>query len=406
MTDLIREIAQTLGHNKLRMALTGFAVAWGIFMLIVLLSLANGIVNAFEDEMMNRDSNLLTVWGGQTDRAWRGLKDGRVITLEERDMTAIGKDRETPAILVTATISNDSVTFTAGEETITGGYDGVAPEARFYDDIKLSAGRFINSLDMKLKRRALVIEHDNAVKVFGSDSAAIGRTMTGMGLAWTVVGVYDHRRRTGNFVPFATASALAGNTGDVQNINVEIAGITTQQEGVAAEQALRNVLARRHEFDPDDENAVWIWNRFNNRLDSVSVMNLLVGAMWTIGILTLISGIVGVSNIMFVSVRERTHEIGIRRALGARPRNILTQVVLESVAVTTLFGYIGIVAGTIVMGALSAVVGDMEMMKNPSVDLATAFQVTAVLIVAGALAGLFPAIKATKVRPVEALRDE
>ena len=135
-------------------------------------------------------------------------------------------------------------------------------------------------------------------------------------------------------------------------------------------------------------------------------MNILVIMMWTIGILTLLSGIVGVSNIMFVSVRERTHEIGIRRAIGARRRNILSQVILESVCITTIFGYIGIVLGTLVMGLLSPMLSSMEMFDNPSVNLTTAFEVTVVLIIAGGLAGLFPALKATKVKPVEALRDE
>lgn len=406
MTDLIREIAQTLRRNKLRMALTGFAVAWGIFMLIILLGLANGLVNAFSEGMLGRDSNVLTVWGGQTTRPWKGLKDGRTIELKDADMGAIETDRDAPVALVTASLDNDSAIFAARNETITGGYSGVAPELTHYDDITVTAGRFINSRDMKLKRRSIVIKNDEAQRIFGSDSAAVGQTMSAMGLTWTVVGVYDHRWRSGTYAPYTTAAALAGNAGDVGSLSVEIEGITTAEEGTAAEQSVRAALARRHEFDPDDENAVWINNRFNNRLDSAKVMNLLVGAMWAIGILTLLSGIVGVSNIMFVSVRERTHEIGIRRALGARPRHILTQIVLESVAITTVAGYAGIVAGTAVTGLVGAATAEMEMMKNPGIGLDTAVEVTAVLVVAGALAGLFPAVKATRVRPVEALRDE
>lgn len=407
MTDLIREIAQTMRHNKLRLALTGFAVAWGIFMLIVLLSLANGLVNGFQEHMIKRDTNSLTIWGGQTSRAWHGLKEGRFITLKDRDIERIETDRDAPVKSVAASVRNDTVSFSSITDVISGGYMGVFPSNREFDGAEIIAGRFINDRDMAHRRRVLVISRQNAEKLFESADKAIGQTVTGMGLAWTIVGVYEHRWRSGSYAPYTTAMALDGNTGEVGSLQVELRSISSIPEGEAAENAVRGALARSHEFDPEDENAVWINNRFTDAANTAQAMNILVYAMWIIGILTLLSGIVGVSNIMFVSVRERTHEIGIRRAIGARPSNILVQVVLESVAVTTLFGYIGIVLGTIVMGVISHIIGNsLEMISNPSVDLKTAFEVTGVLIVAGALAGLFPAIKATKVRPVEALRDE
>lgn len=407
MTDLIREIAQTMRHNKLRLALTGFAVAWGIFMLIVLLSLANGLVNGFQEHMIKRDTNSLTIWGGQTSRAWHGLKEGRFITLKDHDIERIETDRDAPVKSVAASVSNDTVSFSSITDVISGGYMGVFPSNREFDGAEIIAGRFINDRDMARRRRVLVISRQNAEKLFESADKAVGQTVTGMGLAWTIVGVYEHRWRSGSYAPYTTAMALDGNTGEVGSLQVELHSISSIPEGEAAENAVRGALARSHEFDPEDENAVWINNRFTDAANTAQAMNILVYAMWIIGILTLLSGIVGVSNIMFVSVRERTHEIGIRRAIGARPSNILVQVVLESVAVTTLFGYIGIVLGTIVMGIISHIIGNsLEMISNPSVDLKTAFEVTGVLIVAGALAGLFPAIKATKVRPVEALRDE
>lgn len=407
MTDLIREIAQTMRHNKLRLALTGFAVAWGIFMLIVLLSLANGLVNGFQEHMIKRDTNSLTIWGGQTSRAWHGLKEGRFITLKDHDIERIETDRDAPVKSVAASVSNDTVRFSTITDVISGGYMGVFPSNREFDGAEIIAGRFINDRDMARRRRVLVISRQNAEKLFESADKAVGQTVTGMGLAWTIVGVYEHRWRSGSYAPYTTAMALDGNTGEVGSLQVELHSISSIPEGEAAENAVRGALARSHEFDPEDENAVWINNRFTDAANTAQAMNILVYAMWIIGILTLLSGIVGVSNIMFVSVRERTHEIGIRRAIGARPSNILVQVVLESVAVTTLFGYIGIVLGTIVMGIISHLIGNsLEMISNPSVDLKTAFEVTGVLIVAGALAGLFPAIKATKVRPVEALRDE
>jgi len=405
MFDLFREISQTISHNKLRMTLTGFAVAWGIFMLIVLLSLANGIINAFNYNMLTADSNSMTVWGGYTSKAWRGFKEGREITLKEKDMAAVKNENSGAIRAVIASMSNDTVTFANSSDKISG-YTGVYPDQIRQSGIEMIAGRFINELDMNSLRKVIVIERQNAETLFGSAEKAVGQRLNGMGLSWQIIGVYSHRWHQETYIPYAIAAALDGNNGDVGSIVVETTGLKTIDDGEAIENNVRGTLARLHEFDPSDDSGVWIWNRFTDRLSAQEVMKILIGAMWVIGIFTLLSGIVGVSNIMFVSVRERTHEIGIRRAIGARRRHILTQVVLESVAITTIFGYIGIVLGTAIMGALSSTLGDMEMMRNPSVNISTALTVTLILIIAGALAGLFPAIKATKVKPVEALRDE
>ena len=389
------------------MSLTGFAVAWGIFMLIVLLSLAGGLVHSFESNMMTRNNNSLNVWGGWTTRAWHGLKEGRPIQLKERDAAAVEAEPTAPVKQVMTELRNDTVKFYGPVEVLTGGYVGVEPENQEFADLEIVAGRYINAIDNRERRHSLVIRDTEAERIFGSPENALGKTMRAQGLAWTVVGVYNHRWRSETYIPHSTAAALMGFSGDVNSLNVELTGVSTEEEGTRAEEAVRRALAEQHEFDPEDNNAVWINNRFNQSISAAQGMKILMYTMWAIGILTLLSGVEGVSNIMFVSVRERTHEIGIRRALGARPRNILLQIVLESVAITTIFGYIGIVLGTVVMGIINHVIGNsLEMLQNPTVDLATAFEVTGVLIVAGALAGLFPAIKATKVRPVEALRDE
>ena len=200
--------------------------------------------------------------------------------------------------------------------------------------------------------------------------------------------------------------AIKGDDGTVSQADVKIQHVATMADGEEAERDIRRTMAAIHDFDPDDESGIYTWNRFTNYMSGLTAMNILQIAVWLIGLFTLLSGIVGVSNIMFVSVRERTHEIGIRRAIGAKPRNILMQIVAESVVITTLFGYIGIVMGTAVTALIAMILKDAEFLSDPTVDLSTAFQVTVVLIIAGALAGLFPAIKATKVKPVEALRDE
>ena len=187
---------------------------------------------------------------------------------------------------------------------------------------------------------------------------------------------------------------------------MRLADVHDISDAEEAEAAVRGVLSRRHEFASDDNGAVHIWNRFENYLQQKKSIDILQMVVWVIGLLTMLSGIVGVSNIMFVSVRERIHEIGVRRAIGAKPRSILIQVLAESVAITAIFGYVGVFLGILVTEVIDKLIGQSDFLYNPRVDINIAVEVTVVLIVVGALAGLFPAIKATKVKPVEALRDE
>ena len=197
----------------------------------------------------------------------------------------------------------------------------------------------------------------------------------------------------------------AGDAGEYDNMTLELRNVHTMEDGLEAEKNVRNTLAGIHDFDPDDDNAVFIGNYFTNSLQALSALKILDTSVWVLGILTLLTGMVGISNIMFVTVRERRHEIGVRRAVGARPGKILMQIVSESVVITVAFGYVGIVLGMIVTGLIAKVVDD-DILSNPTVSLAIAAEVTGVLVLSGAVAGLFPALKALKVRPVEALWDE
>lgn len=275
---------------------------------------------------------------------------------------------------------------------------------------EIVAGRFINDADIRQCRKVMVIRDLTAERLFGQPSTeAVGKTVKCMGLAWTIVGVYKDRWDRDNYVPYTTYKALMGFDDNAEQLRILVEGLADQSDGDRVQKQLTEALAGAHDFNPADKNAIWIWNRFNQFIKGSAALGILTWTMWIIGVFTLLSGIVGVSNIMFVSVRERTHEIGVRRAIGARPRNILTQVVAESVVITTMFGYIGIVLGMIVLQIIDFFMkksGGEAPLVNPTVDLYLAVQVTVVLIVAGALAGLFPALKAIKVKPVEALRDE
>lgn len=267
-------------------------------------------------------------------------------------------------------------------------------------------GRFINEKDLNDMRKVIVLNKKDAETLFKNIGSSIGKTVDVNGIAFTLVGIYEHEWRSGTFIPYTTARALSGFDDKVYSIQVDIKGVKNMEDAERVERNIKSTLAKYNQFNPDDESAVWMWNRFSSYLNSQEAAGVLNTAMWVIGLLTLITGIVGVSNIMFVSVRERTHEIGIRRAIGARPHNILLQVIIESVAMTTLFGYIGILLGTIGNEIMAQVFADGDFIKDPRVDLSLAIEVTVVLIVSGALAGIFPAMRALKIRPVEALRTE
>ncbi len=405
MFDLINEIWQTMRTNKLRTALTGLAVAWGIFMLIILLGISKGVLTSFQSSSLAQNPNKINVYPGNTSMPYKGLKEGRYIQLRDRNLDEIKNDNPNYVASATAEM-NQSGTISTPLDYITTSYSGVFPGTEKMLQLPMIYGRFINEKDLNDMRKVIVLNKKDAETLFKNIGSSIGKTVDVNGIAFTLVGIYEHEWRSGTFIPYTTARALSGFDDKVYSIQVDIKGVKNMEDAERVERNIKSTLAKYNQFDPDDESAVWMWNRFSSYLNSQEAAGVLNTAMWVIGLLTLITGIVGVSNIMFVSVRERTHEIGIRRAIGARPHNILLQVIIESVAMTTLFGYIGILLGTIGNEIMAQVFADGDFIKDPRVDLSLAIEVTVVLIVSGALAGIFPAMRALKIRPVEALRTE
>lgn len=406
MIDLLNEIGQSLGNNKGRTVLTGIAVAWGIFMLIVLLGMSNGVLNSFRENRHSQGANMLKVWGGVTSEAWQGYKEGRSIDLKASDIPTIVRDNPSQAAEVVGQIQGPSVTISTPHDYMLSSYAGVYPSEARQRALEMSSGRFLNDLDLRERRKVVVISSKTAETLFANPAEAVGQAIRIGDLSFKVVGVYDTEWDRQVYIPFTTARTLAANGEIVNSINIELQNVETEEDGMDAETRARRSMAANHGFRADDESAVAVWNRFVQQLTMNKGMNILNIAVWVIGLFTLLSGIIGVSNIMFVSVRERTHEIGIRRAIGAKPRSILTQIILESVAITTLFGYVGIVFGSIVTGIMAKFAESVEFLSNPGTDLSIALAVTVVLIIAGMFAGLFPALKALKIKPVEALRDE
>lgn len=406
MFDLAREIGQTLSNNRLRTTLTGLSVAWGIFMLIILLGMSQGVTNSFRDSVMSQGSNYINIFPGRTSLAHNGLKEGRRIDLQDKDLDLVASQNGNFTKQVSSTMRGSTVIISSSRDYLASGYEGVYTDELTKRGIPLTYGRFINQLDLDQKRKVVVLTEQNAAILFGSPEESIGQNVKIKDLSFTVVGVINPRFGQETYIPFTTAKSLNSYNPSIDVLAVELKNVKTEEDGANAENEIKATLARAHNFSTDDDGALWIWNRFKQQLQMATGMNILEIAVWLIGLFTMLSGIIGVSNIMFVSVKERTHEIGIRRAIGAKPRNILIQIITESVAITGLFGYIGIFLGILVMEGINAVLADVEFLSDARVDISIAIKVTIVLIVAGCMAGLFPALKALKVKPVEALRDE
>lgn len=405
MVELFKEIWQTMRTNKLRTFLTGFSVAWGIFMLILLLAISNGVINSVTEMTLSNDPNRISIWGGWATLPYKGLKENRQVPLKDKYLSGLDKVDKQHISSVEGQIGFSGQISTNRDFLASSSSTGVYPN-KFNNQYKLMQGRFINNMDLNEKRKSIVLHADDVKVLFADTNQVVGKIVKVGNLAFTVVGVYRHNWDKNAYIPYTTAIALKNYSDEIDRIDVHIQGVKDEKQSGRVEKSLVDEMAKIAKFDPDDTSAIYTYDRFASYLQQEKALSILNTTMWVIGILTLITGIVGVSNIMFVSVKERTHEIGIRRAIGAKPRNILVQIVLESIVLTTIFGYIGIVMGTLSTEIVKKVFANSDFMINPTVDISIAIDVTIALIIAGALAGIFPAIKSTKVKPVEALRDE
>lgn len=415
MRDLIEEIYGTIMRNKLRTALTGFAVAWGIFMLIVLLGAGNGLIHAFDNQSADMKMNTMKIYPGVTSKAFNGLNEGRSISLNESDLKITAKRFPENIIEVGATSSHSGI-LTYGKENVSITINGVFPNHTEMEAIRLTDGRFINNKDISQRRKVIVL-HQKTADILFPKTQAIGKYITSQGVIYQVVGIYSDQNSFSPtaLVPFSTLQLIYNKGDSIENILFSTKNLTSQASNDEFEAKYRATIGKNNNFSPTDDSAIWIWNRFTQYLQKLEATNILNISIWVIGIFTLLSGIVGVSNIMLITVRERTHEFGIRKALGAKPSSILWLIISESVVITTFFGYIGMVAGiaateymNIVAGqqVMDAGVFSMTFFENPTVDLSIAIQATLTLIIAGTLAGLFPARKAVMIRPIEALRAD
>lgn len=415
MFDLFKELLSTASRNRLRTALTGFAVAWGILILIVLLGAGNGLINAMESNMDGAVTNSIQVWGGATSKPYDGLPEGRRTQLNDGDATATKAAFEENVDDVAGTVSLGGATFNGTTEYITGqSLAGVRPEYINIYKEKLAAGRFIDQIDITGKRKVVVISQTQArdLGIGVGDYVAVDK------IKYKVVGIIATEGNDSGdeaYVPFTTFKAIYPRGDKIETLTFTFHGLSTEAQHEAFETAYKRSINRRHRAAPDDESTVWLYNRYTSHMTMEKGSGYIRLFLWIVGLFTLLSGVVGVSNIMLITVKERTREFGIRKAIGCKPAELLRMIVAESVVMTSIFGYIGMLLGIAACEYMDATLGhevidtglfQTTMFVNPTVGLATCIEATAVMIVAGTLAGLIPAWKAARVRPIEALAAE
>ena len=389
-------------------------------MLIFLLGAGNGLINATQQNSHRYLNTSMVIFGGQTSKAHKGLKEGRRIELNDRDMEITEERFSDNVEEVGAELDHGNTTMSHGKEYTAANISGVYPNDYIINKRDMIYGRFINKIDIRDRRKSIVISDDMAKELSTTGNVAdmLGEIVRIEDLAFRIVGIYQVDKSmmgTDAFIPFTTYRTIY-NVGDkTGNIVFSFKGLETEQQNEAFEQRYRANLNGNHGAAPDDEEAVWIWNRFTQAMQMNTGMGMLRTALWIVGIFTLLSGIVGVSNIMLITVKERTHEFGIRKAIGATPWSILRLIIIESIIITTFFGYIGMVLGIAANEYMNATIGNMKvdsgmftttMFVNPTVGLDVCINATLLMVVAGTIAGLIPARKAAHVRPIEALRAE
>lgn len=414
MKDLFDEIWITIRANKLRTFLTGFSIAWGIFMLIILLGAGNGLSNGMKHGFRYMAQNSISLYPGYTSKAYDGMQKGRQIYFSPSDIEFL-KQNLPNCVYFSPVYNKWSATISCGRESVVTTMSGVSPGYEKMRMLETATGRFLNTNDER-ERRKVVVLHGKTAQVLFRGSDAVGQYVQIDDIPFQVVGIYEDEGGGGNrqpsfYIPYATAQAIFNPSGRIYDVSFTVEGIETETASTQYIDNLRLLLAQRLHFDPTDQNAVWIADRVSQYMQAQTIFAGIALFVWIIGIGTLVAGIVGVSNIMLITVKERTHEFGIRKALGASPASILRLVVTESLTITAVFGFFGMMLGILATEGVSKVMDMVNqnsdgavIFTNPTVDLGIVLAATAILVLAGVIAGYVPARRAVGIKPIEALQ--
>ena len=409
MRDLWAEIFHTIRNNKLRTFLTGLAVAWGIMILVVLLGAGNGLENGVRKEFADEASNAIWIRPGQTSMPFDGLQAGRKVKFTNEDYEDLRSSLSSVDAISARFSIWQSNAISYGLEKGTFNLKAVHPEFAQIEFQEVVEGRFLNQPDIDQSRRVCVIDSKVQEALFKS-TPPLGERIHINGAAFLVVGITKadlNDRSNGHiYLPIYTAQQLVSGSKRIDRIMLTTDYHTLEQNAAVGDH-IRNKMARKHRFSTSDRRAITVTSRMEQYKKFNDLFNGIDFFVWFIGFGTIIAGIVGVSNIMMIVVKERTREIGIRKAIGATPFSITSMIVLEALIITAFSGYMGMLFGVLGLELLAVAAGEnIPWFTNPEVDLNTATQATIVLVISGTIAGLVPAIKAARIRPIEALRDE
>lgn len=402
-----QEVLEVLGRNKLRAALTALSVAWGIFMLVLLLAAGNGLRHGVEWDFRDDAMNSIWIRQGKTSLPHGGHAPGRPVNFDVSDIEALR--REIPGL--------DRMT---GRYFMRGGYSvsragksetfdlrGVHPDHQYMERTIVTSGRFINDVDIEERRKVAVIGPTVKATLFGATDP-LGEMIDIRGVTYKVIGVFEDQGSESEkrmiYLPISTAQLVYHGGNRVHQI-IYTTGAANLAESHAMAKRTREVLAELHHFDPEDRRAAQVTNNVAQFRKLMDIFDWIRTFVWVVGIGTLFAGIVGVSNIMIISVQERTREIGIRKALGATPSSIVSMILSEALLLTALAGYLGLTAGVALVEVVRRHLPENEYLRNPNLDVRVAVIATALVIGAGALAGLLPALAAARVRPIVAMRE-
>lgn len=414
MFDLERweEIFDTIRKNKLRTFLTGLSVASGIFILVVLLGIGEGMKNGISSEFEGDAANILYVWTGSTSVEHKGLNPGRVIRLKNSDFqtTAQKYSEELEYKSAVYRVWNGAVNY--DQESGSYRVEGVLPDYQFLENSSMVKGRYLNYMDHDNFEKVVVIGNRVNNDLFKGEEP-IGKYIEVSGIIFKVVGVFSdpggEREENRVYVPLSTGQRVFNGANYINNMAFTLEKEDNFEAALAASnkfsEELQQFLKEQHSIAPEDTRALNINNSLENAKRFYDLMDMIKFFFWGVGICTIIAGIVGVSNIMLIIVKERTREIGVRKALGAEPLSIVVMVLHESIFVTAIAGLVGLISSLALLEFVGPLI-ETEFISNPSVDFTVAFTTVIILVVAGALAGFFPAYRAARIKPIVALRDE
>ena len=407
--DRWREIFQSMGKNKLRTILSGFTITFAILLFTILLGMGNGLKNTFAGFFSKDAENAMFIQPNRTTKAYRGFQSGRQIEFTNEDVQYVAKNYGDK---ITSLIRRNRTRVDFKYKNQRDDYELIAvdPGIQFIEKATPFKGRFINKLDIKKKAKVIVLGRMTEKDLFPKGESAVGKYIDVGGLAYKVVGVFtdpggDNEERL-NYMPITTFQNIYGNNEDVHQINLLYNPKLSTAEAIAFGNRMVRDLKDKHNVDPNDQRAIGITNRAEVVQGTGQVSTALDMIVILISIGTLIAGIVGIGNMMVYIVKERTKELGIRKALGAKPSSIIMMIMFESLFITTIAGYLGLLIGTGVVKWMAPILEKHYFLKDSSVNMGIVIFATILLMISGIIAGYLPARRAAKIKPIVALRDE